>query len=145
MTTYDGVQGTYSLPIGDWDTSVSYYYGNSKFDAVSNDNEDKTTLAGREDSEFEYDALTGIVFNASYDWLRIRATYTHSENKDNFSDGDNLDNITVGLRWDFHPSAAIKFEYSENDVDAGAGGTDSDAELLAMSIDVFSNQGGCRQ
>jgi hypothetical protein len=214
MTTYDGVQGTYSFPIGNWDTSISYYYGISKFDAVSNDNDDKTTIAGREDSEFEYDALTGIVFNTSYDWMRIRATYvqaqfsasavipvvgqridlmdefvdffgvavfltpgnwtvgaeytefefddlvngeenwyltagyridsflphityTHSENKDNISDGDDLDNITLGLRWDFHPSAAIKFEYSENDIDAGAGGSDSDAELVAMSIDLF--------
>jgi hypothetical protein len=215
MTTYDGLQGTYSFFIGNWDTSISYYYGNSKFDAESNDNEDKTTLAGREDSEFEYDALTGIVFNTSYEWMRIRATYvqsqftasavipvlgsnkitlldefvdffgvavfltpgnwtvgaeytefefddvingeenwyvtagyridnflphityTHSENKDNISDGADLDNITAGLRWDFHPSAALKLEYSMNDIDAGAGDTDSDAELLAMSIDLF--------
>jgi hypothetical protein len=215
MTTYEGLQGTYSFLMGDWDASVSYYYGNSKFDAVSNDNDDKTTLSGREDSIFDYDALTGIVFDASYDWIRIRGTYaqaqftasavipvvgqsritlldeyvdflgiavfltpgnwtlgaeytdfefddivngeenwfitagyridsflphityTHSENKDNIFDGDDVDNITVGLRWDFHPSAALKFEYSENDIDAGAGGTDSDAELLAMSIDLF--------
>jgi hypothetical protein len=215
MTSYDGVQATYSLPIGNWDTSITYYYGNSEFDAESNDNDDKTTIAGREDSEFEYDELTGIVLNTSYDWMRIRATYvqaqfaaravipvlgaskitlldefvdfygvtvfltpgnwtlaaeytefefddvvngeenwyvtagyrinsflphityTHSENKDNVYDGADLDNITVGLRWDFHPSAAIKFEYSKNDIDAGAGSTDSDAELLATSIDLF--------
>jgi predicted porin len=215
MTTYDGAQVTYSYPIGDWDTSIDYYYGNSKFDAVSNDNEDKTTLSGREDSEFEYDALNGIVLSASYDWINLRATYaeaqfkaravipvvgptkmtlmdefvdfygvalfltpgnwtlaaeytefefddyvngeenwyltagyrfdtllphityTHSECKDNIFDGDDLDNITVGLRWDFHSSAAIKFEYSKNDIEAGAGSSDSDAELLAMSIDLF--------
>jgi hypothetical protein len=215
MTSFDGVQGTYSFPFGNWDTNITYYYGTSQFDAESFDNNDTTTMAGRDDSEIEYDALTGIVFDASYDWLRLRATYsqtqlavrtvipalgpskitlldevadffgvavfltpnnwtigaeyiefefddvvngeenwyvtagyridsfmphityTHSENKDNISDGPDLDNITVGLRWDFHPSAAIKFEYSENDVDAGAGGTDSDAELLAMSIDLF--------
>lgn len=214
LTTYDGIQGVYSLPIGNLDTSIGYYYGHSKFDAVSNDNDDTTTLAGIQDSKFEFDAVTGIVFNASYDWVSIRATYakaqlaisfvipvlgqrfdymdefvdfigvaafltpgnwtlgaeytefelddvrngeenwyltagyridnflphityTHSENKDNFYDGDDLDNITAGLRWDFHPSAAIKFEYSKNDVDAGAGSTDSDAELLSMSIDLI--------
>ncbi|EKE75153.1 porin [Gallaecimonas xiamenensis] len=85
--------------------SVTPYYSYEKFDAKA----DRKSTAN-------LPALLAGAVNAVYDLGRSEST-TH----------------TLGLRWDFHPSAAFKLEYNQIEDDLGS---TEDAKLISAGIDL---------
>lgn len=62
FSSYEGVSGTYSTSMGDWDSSILGYFGASS--------SDQGTFG-----DVKLDSLWGIVLSSSNDWLQLRASY----------------------------------------------------------------------
>ncbi|WP_390618163.1 hypothetical protein [Maricurvus nonylphenolicus] len=62
FSSYEGVSGTYTSSLGNWDTSLMGYLGAS--------DSDEGTFG-----DIQLDSLWGIVLSGSNDWLQLRASY----------------------------------------------------------------------
>jgi predicted porin len=62
FSSYEGVSGTYSGSMGNWDTSLMGYFGASHSDQGNS-------------GDIQLDQLWGLVLSSSNDWLQLRASY----------------------------------------------------------------------
>jgi len=77
------------------------------------------------------------MISAGYRMDTITPFIAYSEfETDNVVDGENHDTTSIGLRWDFHDSAAFKIQYDkvkDNSFELAVAG---DSKSLTIGIDV---------
>ncbi|MCV6624392.1 MAG: hypothetical protein OIF51_21840 [Cellvibrionaceae bacterium] len=84
FTTYEGVDATYSHPIGSWNTDTKIYYGTAGTDVA------------------EAEAVSGIAFTAEKESLTLRASYNQIDTISitGFPLSDDIDYYSASARYD---------------------------------------------
>jgi len=104
------------------------------------------------DGRAAFDTLGSFMVSAGYQFENVTPHITFSEsNVDLYGEGDysmsngwfiKSETITAGLRWDFHPSAAFKIEYSSAkdksaDQLVALRGKTEEADVISVGFDVI--------
>lgn len=119
-------------------------------EATSGEVQDDYMVDGSTNAAF--DGLESLMLSASYLMGSFTPHITYSDSKVNFYGKDEFapfsgwyvksETITAGVRWDFHPSAAFKIDYStakDKSVDelVAARGKVEEADVLSFGFDVI--------
>ena len=100
---------------------------------------------------FQLDALAGTLASAGYHFGNLTPHLSYSESSVDFSGDLNpvfepwyfkRQTITAGVRWDFHPAAALKVEYASMQDDSfeqllAIRGKASEADLVSVGFDII--------
>ncbi|MFD2166559.1 porin [Thalassotalea euphylliae] len=83
------------------------------------------------DTEFDTRMVT-----FGYRWNEFTPFVGYSEYEQDDQDGENHNTTMVGLRWDFHPSAAFKVQYDKVEDNSFSLAVAGDSEALTLGVDV---------
>ncbi|MFD2166557.1 porin [Thalassotalea euphylliae] len=83
------------------------------------------------DSDFDTRMLT-----LGYRWNEFTPFVGYSEYEQDDPDGEEHNTTMVGLRWDFHPSAAFKVQYDKVEDNSFALAVAGDSEAITLGVDV---------